>query len=87
MHDEPRFRSLQRSVGPQQIATGDYVFQLLELMREDVRASRDELDAALAACRPEPYASASRVRALESLLWLYYARPEAAGAPTVPPDA
>jgi len=69
IRDERRFRGLESIDGQ-----GDYVFSLLELIKEDVHAVRQEIDDVLAACRDEAFAGASRVRVLESLIWQYYAR-------------
>jgi hypothetical protein len=75
--DEPRFRRLQ------QASWGEYVFELLALMRDDIVAARASLDAVRAAIAGEPFESASRVRIVESLIWWYYAREGSA----LPPGA
>lgn len=67
--DEPRFRRLERAA-----TWGVYAFELLALLREDVDAARDVIDAIRTAVAPEPYSKASRVRVVESLIWWYYQR-------------
>ncbi|MBK8219210.1 MAG: hypothetical protein IPK71_36250 [Myxococcales bacterium] len=66
--DEARFRRLQRA------SWGEYAFELLALMRDDIVSARGALDAVRASVAGEPFANASRVRIVESLIWWYYAR-------------
>jgi hypothetical protein len=68
IRDEQRFRVLQSATW------GTYVYELLLLMQADVRGAQHDIDRLLAACAGQPYAAASRVRVVESLLWFYYAR-------------
>lgn len=75
--DEARFRRLQRATW------GEYAFELLALMRDDIVSARGALDAVRAAVAGEPFANASRVRIVESLIWWYYAREGSA----LPPGA
>jgi Family of unknown function (DUF6308) len=67
--DEARFRRLQSAA-----SKGSYAFELLTLLRDDIVSARSALDAIRADIAGEPYASASRVRIVESLIWWYYAR-------------
>lgn len=67
--DEPAFRRLGTTQG-----LGNYIFELMRLMRADVDGARSELDAVRAACSSHAFSAASRVRVLESLIWHYYAR-------------
>ena len=73
IRDEKAFRKLSTP------SNGDYVFAMLALMQTDLVAARSTIDQLLASCRQSPFATASRVRVLESLIWQYYARPRAAG--------
>jgi hypothetical protein len=68
IRDERHFRRLQSA------GWGTYVFELLSLLQVDVRGAQSGIDRVLAACAGQPYAKASRVRVVESLLWYYYAR-------------
>jgi hypothetical protein len=71
--NERSFRKLERAFKESR-PCGEYLFCLLELMRDDVRGARTEIDRVRHACGDQPYAKASRVRVVESLLWFYYAR-------------
>ncbi len=75
--NEARFRRLQRA------SWGEYAFELLGLIRDDIISARDALDAVRASLAGEPFASASRVRIVESLIWWYFAREGSA----LPPGA
>lgn len=76
--DEVRFRRLQSVT-----SKGAYAFELLALLRDDIVSARNALDAIRADIAGEPYASASRVRIVESVIWWYYARAGSA----LPPGA
>jgi hypothetical protein len=67
--DEASFRRLEAAN-----TWGEYVLELLRLLREDVFAARKQIDDVLAANAGEDFAGASRVRVVESLIWAYYAR-------------
>ena len=67
--DKESFRRLKQAAG-----WGEYVLVLLELIQRDVRGARTQIDRVRRACGNMPYARASRVRIVESLLWYYYAR-------------
>jgi hypothetical protein len=69
IRDEPRYRRLSSISG-----WGEYIFELISLMRDDVISARAAIDKTLAACEGHEFCSASRVRVLESLIWHYYAR-------------
>ena len=68
---ENRFRDLQRAWN--RAPKGDYIFLLLELLRDDLRGALQGIDKVLEACASESFANASRVRVVESLIWFYYA--------------
>jgi hypothetical protein len=70
--DENSFRNLERT--HKAGTSGEYVFGLLELIREDVRGACAQIDKVRHACGDALYAKASRVRVVESLIWFYYAR-------------
>lgn len=70
--DVPRFRTLARHD-----TWGTYAFELLCLMREDIRGARAPLDSILRDVRHEPFGGISRLRVLESLIWYHYARGDA----------
>jgi len=72
IRNENQFRKLQRAYKGS--AWGEYVFLILQLMRDDVWSAKDQIDKVILACKGECYASASRVRIVESLIWFYYAR-------------
>lgn len=76
--NEVRFRRLQGAK-----SWGVYAFELLALIREDIVSARDTLDVVRASVAGEPFANASRVRIIESLIWWYYAREGS----TLPPSA
>lgn len=68
IRDEPLFRRLQAC------RWGEYTFELLALIRADIRGARTAIDEVRANIEGEPFANASRVRIVESLIWWYYAR-------------
>lgn len=70
--DVPRFRALVRHA-----TWGAYAFELLCLMREDIRGAKVSLDKILVEVRNEPFGGISRLRVLESLIWYHYARGDA----------
>ncbi len=76
--DEPTFRKLQAIS-----SWGEYAFEIMALMRQDVCDARDQIDSVLKACASETFAGASRIRVVESLIWYYYAR----GGSPLPQDA
>jgi Family of unknown function (DUF6308) len=65
--NEDRWLQLRRVVG-----WGDYAFALLSLFREDLCAVIGQVDQVREAVRDSPFASISRVRVLEALIWHYY---------------
>jgi hypothetical protein len=71
MSNEAQFRQLEAAYHS---TWGDYVWFLLDLMRNDIIVARAEIDRVRAAFSEKPLASISRVRVLESLIWYYYAR-------------
>jgi hypothetical protein len=73
--DTARFRKLEASF--KSGSWGEYIFEILKLMKDDVRRARADIDRVLTAARPAPYSNISRVRAVESLIWYYYARGDA----------
>lgn len=69
IRDEPTFRKMGA------IDTwGEYIFEILCLIKNDLDGARTAIDEVLAACKQYNFSSASRVRVLESLIWYYYAR-------------
>jgi hypothetical protein len=77
IRDEPAFRRLES------VRTwGEYIFDILQLMKNDIEGARSAIDDVLAACRGRDFSSASRVRVLESLIWYYYARAGVVRGPT-----
>lgn len=72
INDVPRFRTLARHE-----SWGTYAFELLWLMREDIRGAKVSLDRILLEVRDEPFGGVSRLRVLESLIWYHYARGDA----------
>jgi hypothetical protein len=68
IRDEERFLRLKR------LGWGEYAFALLELFREDLCAVEvmDKIDQVRDAVREQRFASISRARLLESLIWYYY---------------
>ncbi|MCK9463070.1 MAG: DUF6308 family protein [Proteobacteria bacterium] len=70
--DEPAFHRLWTAE-----KNGDYgteIFELMYLMREDIRGAAEQFAAVRAACRDAPFSAASNVRLLDSLIWYYFAR-------------
>jgi hypothetical protein len=79
IRDEAAFRRLERAD-----SLGERIATYLELLREDVRGARRQIDRARAACAGFPFAHASRVRIVESLIWHYYAGGPTESGPRLP---
>lgn len=71
IRDEARFRQLERAFRD---SKGQYVFELLSLLRDDIRGAKDDIDSVIRGCSGLPYATVPRIRVVESLIWYYYAR-------------
>jgi hypothetical protein len=67
--DERSFRRLAAIEG-----WGAYIFEMLCMMQSDLAEARESIDEVISACHGYSFAAISRVRALESLIWYYYAR-------------
>lgn len=71
IQNEPQFRNLEAAYN---VSWGEYVLELMQLIKEDVEAAKDQIDRILHACSEKPYSTISRIRVVESLIWFYYAR-------------
>jgi hypothetical protein len=67
LHHEELFRSFGA------MNWGEYAFALLQLIRADVVAVREKIDAVRQSAANQDYGAVSRARLLESLIWYYYA--------------
>ena len=70
IRDECRFQDLKRA---RTQSWGMYYLAILDQIREDIRATTDQLDQLRQEIAGTEYAGASRLRILESLIWYYYA--------------
>ena len=80
IHEMKTFRKLEKAYRQRDRGYGEYVFEILCLMKNDLEGAREAIDKVLGACEDQDFARASRVRVLESLIWYYYARAGAAGS-------
>lgn len=69
--NESQFRDLEAAYNA---SWGEYIVELMQLIKDDVEAAKDQIDNILHACSEKPYSTISRVRVVESLIWFYYAR-------------
>jgi hypothetical protein len=69
LSNEARFRLLKSHS-----EWGNYILELMSLIKEDVMPIRSQIDQLLLEAKDEPYHKVSRIRVVESLIWFYYAR-------------